>query len=154
MRIYLAARYSRREELCGYRDQLQQLGHTVRAVWLDGKHQISDSGEPIGDQGEALVEGDDGSASERSAKLRAKFAYEDFRDVILCELFISFTEQPRSGFSRGGRHVELGIAMGTMKRIWIVGPRENLFCWHEDVRQFDTWDDCLLALASEKRRTA
>lgn len=158
MRIYLAARYSRRLELCGYRDQLRAAGHDVQAVWLNGEHQISDTGQPIGEHGEALVETSDPSShvvlrsgehlseherSERAASLRQKFAQDDFRDVAGCELLIAFTEPPRSGNSRGGRHVELGIALGLMKRVSIVGPRENIFCWLEGVRQFDTFDDLM-----------
>lgn len=154
MRIYLAARYSRRLELCGYREQLRSIGHTVDAVWLNGEHQISDHGTPIGESGEALVEGDDGSTTGRAAALRQKFAREDYRDVIMSDLLIAFTEPPRSNASRGGRHVELGIALGTMKRVWIVGPRENIFCWLEDVRQFDTFDDAIKALAEEKHAAA
>lgn len=141
MRIYLAGRYSRREELCKYREQLQAIGHTVQAVWLDGKNQIDRDGKPIGDSGESLVEGE--GADTRAAVLRQKFAHEDVRDVLLCELLIAFTEEPRSAPNRGGRHVEMGIALGAMKQVWVVGPRENLFCWHEDIRHFDTWKDCL-----------
>lgn len=149
MRIYLASRYSRRIELCGYRDQIRAAGHVVQAVWLNGEHQISDRGTPIGEKGEALVEGDDGSSTDCAAALRSKFAYEDFRDVAMCDLLIAFTEPPRSGHSRGGRHVELGIALGMMKRVWIVGHRENIFCWHEDVRFFETWEECLRTIEME-----
>lgn len=151
MIIYLASRYSRREELCGYREQIRGLGHRVDAVWLNGEHQISNEGTPIGEQGERLVEGDDGSDSERAAALRQKFAQEDFRDVMMSDLLIAFTEPPRSSASRGGRHVELGIALGMMKRVWIVGPRENIFCWLEDVRHFETWDECFSKLWQETR---
>lgn len=140
MRIYLAARYSRRLELCGYREQLRAAGHVVQACWLDGQHQISDHGTPIGEAGEALVEGDDGSATERAAALRQRFAHEDFRDVAMCDLLIAFTEPPRSSASRGGRHVELGIALGMMKSVFVVGWRENIFCWMEDVEFFETWE--------------
>lgn len=150
MRIYLAARYSRREELCGYREQLRGIGFDVQAVWLNGEHQISDRGTPIGETGEALVEGDDGSTSGEAARLRQRFARDDFRDVAGCELLIAFTEQPRTSSSRGGRHVELGIALGLRKPVIIVGPRENIFCWLEDVRQFETWEACLDALQSPK----
>ena len=150
MRIYLAARYSRREELCGYREQINALsGHAVEACWLNGKHQISDTGTPIGDHGESLVEGDDGSTNVRAAELRGKFAAEDFRDVIMCDMLIAFTEPPRSNASRGGRHVEFGIALGRMKRVWIVGPRENIFCWLEDVRQFETFEAAIEQLRTE-----
>lgn len=143
MKIYLASRYSRRLELCGYRDQLQATGHVVTSRWLNGSHQISDAGAPINEAGERLAEGDDGSDTPEAAALRRKFADDDFRDVQSCDLLIAFTEPPRSGHSRGGRHVELGLALGMMKQVWVVGHRENLFCWHEDVRFFPTWDGCV-----------
>lgn len=150
MRIYLAARYSRRVELCGYRESLRAAGFEVESRWLDGNHQIGTDGTPIGDHGEKLVEGDDGSTHVAAAELRSKFALEDFYDVMTCDMLIAFTEPPRSGNSRGGRHVELGIALGTMKRVWIVGPRENIFCWMEDVRQFDGFTEALSELVGER----
>lgn len=39
-KIYLAARYTRREELCAYRAELEQAGFTVTSRWLNGDHQI------------------------------------------------------------------------------------------------------------------
>lgn len=149
MKIYLAARYSRRVELCGYRKQIIDIGHTVTSRWLNGEHQISDSGKPIGETGELLVEGDDESSSHCAAALRSKFQNEDFIDVITSELCISFTEKPRSGHSRGGRHVEFGIALGRMLRCWVIGHRENIFHWNEDVRFFETWEESLEKLKLE-----
>lgn len=151
MQIYLAARYSRRLELCGYRDQLRAMGYTVQAVWLDGEHQISDQGTPIGEHGEALVEGSDrhGETTERAAQLRLKFAEDDLSDVQSCDLLIAFTEKPRSdaaGRGRGGRHVELGIAIGQGKRIIIVGPRENIFCWLPEIDHYETFHDAAQSL--------
>lgn len=141
MRIYLAARYSRREELCIYRDQLRAIGHDVQARWLDGKHQLSDKGVPIGDGGEALVEGvDDGSTQVQNAELRAKFACDDWEDVTGAEVVVSFTEPPRSNASRGGRHVEFGIALARESRVIVVGYRENIFHWLPQVEFFDTWE--------------
>jgi hypothetical protein len=148
MRIYLASRYSRRLEMCGHREQLRQLGHAVDAVWLDGSHQISDTGQPIGERGERLVEEGEHDC-ERSIALRQKFARDDFRDVLMSDLLIAFTEPPRSDKSRGGRHVEMGLALGMMKQVWVVGHRENIFCWLEDVRFFPTWEACLDAIRSE-----
>ena len=83
--------------------------------------------------------------------MREQFAVEDFSDVFDCELLIAFTEPPRSSASRGGRHVELGIALGLMKRVWIVGYRENIFCWLEDVRFYETVDAAISALKREAR---
>jgi nucleoside 2-deoxyribosyltransferase len=141
--IYLAARYSRREELCDYRNQIQAQGHAVISRWLNGTHQISDTGVPIGDHGEKLVEGDSGEMTANTARLRTRFANEDLTDVRHCELLIAFTEPPRSSASRGGRHVELGIAIGLNKEVWIVGYRENIFCWLENVRFFETFEEVL-----------
>ena len=127
MRIYLAGRYSRRGELLGYRSNLLDIGHEVTSRWLDGNHQAAD---------DRLIQGSEST----------QFANEDFRDVITSDLLIHFTEPPRSQRSRGGRHVEFGIALGRMLRVWIVGPCENVFCTMEDVRQFDSWKLALAAL--------
>ena len=139
MIIYLAANYSRRLELCNYREQLREAGHYVPARWLNGSHQISSAGTPIGDTGEALVEGDDGSTSAEAIAMRNAFGLEDLQDIAEADLVICFTEPPRSGASRGGRHVELGYAIALRKRIWIVGYRENIFCWLKGMKFSETF---------------
>ena len=138
MTIYLAGRYSRREELCGYREQLRSLGLTVQARWLDGKHQIASNGEPIGEGGEALVEAPD--MAEENAELRAQFALDDWRDVTSANVVVSFTEPPRSTASRGGRHVEFGMALANGARMVVIGYRENIFHWLTTVEFFPTWE--------------
>lgn len=138
MRIYLAARYSRRAELCRYRLELQQMGHWVEARWLDGNHQLDDSGKPIGNTGENLVEDGD---SRRAAELRAKFARDDFEDVTRAELVVNFTEPPRSSANRGGRHVEFGIALALGIRVIVVGYRENIFHWVPEVEFYQSWEE-------------
>ena len=140
MNIYLAARYSRREELCGYRAQLQKLGHDVPARWLNGGHQINTEGQPLKESGEQLVE--DGAA-DVAAELRQKFAIDDFDDVKACDLLVAFTEIPRTSTSRGGLHVELGLALGMGKPVVIIGPRENIFCWLPTVPQFNSLEEFL-----------
>lgn len=134
--IYLAARYSRRLELCGYRAELQAAGFEVAGRWLDGGHQLSNTGDPIGEHGENLVE----AGGHEAAELRLKFALDDLQDVSRAEHLIAFTEEPRSSNSRGGRHVELGIAIGRGIPVSIVGPRENIFCWLPGVLQFPSWE--------------
>ncbi len=153
MRFYLAARYSRRLELCEYRKVLESRGHIVTSRWLNGNHQISDHGVPLGDHGEQLVEGlegDGGGESPRAAQLRQAFAREDVNDVQNCDVLIAFTEPPRSSASRGGRHVELGIAIGLSKEVIVIGYRENIFCWLDRVTFFSNWDEFTsLALCAE-----
>ena len=139
MRIYLAARYFRRLELCGYREQLRAAGYDVQARWLDGEHQISDTGQPIGDSGEAMVEATGGSG-DNGAALRARFAQDDYEDVTGADVVISFTEPPRAKPNRGGRHVEFGLALACGAECIVVGFRENLFHWLPQVRFYDTWE--------------
>lgn len=158
MKIYLAARYSRREELCGYREQLRAMGHDVQARWLNGEHQLANDGTPIGENGAALVEGTLRSGevlsqheqSERAAALRAKFARDDWEDVTGAELVINFTEPPRSKANRGGRHVEYGIALARGIPVIVVGYRENIFHWLPDVQFVETWEGAK-ALCSNKK---
>jgi hypothetical protein len=142
--IYLASRYSRRLELCEYRERLRGLGYLVQARWLDGGHQLDNAGAQIGDNGEALIEAGN---TERANALRAKFADDDWQDVTSAEIQINFTEPPRSSANRGGRHVELGISLARGARVIVVGYRENIFHWLPQIEFFETFDAALEALA-------
>jgi len=142
MNIYLAARYSRREELCRHKVDLEARGHQVPARWLLGAHQIDDKGLALGAEGEAAVERMSEAYAETLA-LREKFAADDFEDVFYADLMVAFTEQPRASSSRGGRHVEFGLALGMGKPIIIVGPRENIFCCLPEITVYPTWEAAL-----------
>lgn len=142
-RIYLASRYSRRVELCGYRNELQNRCFDVQARWLNGTHQLDNAGAPIGDNGEALIEAGN---CERANALRAEFANDDWEDVTGAEVVINFTEPPRSSANRGGRHVECGIGLALGKRTIVIGYRENIFHWLPQVEFFETWEAFLATL--------
>ena len=146
MKIYLAARYSRREELLGVRDVLEAFGHEVTSRWLNGSHQLDNAGIPITDEGERRFEAGDPEVDH----LRAHFAAEDMVDVITAETLVAFTEEPRSGNSRGGRHVELGMALATGKRVVVVGPRENVFCWLPQVEWYPDWSRFVMAWSRDR----
>jgi hypothetical protein len=111
VKIYLASRYSRIAEMNLVADVLVSLGHVVTSRWIQGGHQVTDRG--LNDQAEE--------------KLRTLFAIEDLEDLVAADCCISFTEEPRSSASRGGRHVEFGVALAHRKRCLVVGPRENVF---------------------------
>lgn len=130
MIIYLAGRYSRREELCAYKRQLVSLGHTVSSRWLNGNHQIDDEGLSV----------------EAKAEERTRFALEDWFDLLAAECCIAFTEPPRGTSSRGGRHVELGAALALEQIVYVVGHRENVFCCLPQVRFHEEWESCLGAI--------
>jgi len=133
-KIYLAARYSRRVELLGYRADLEALGHTVTSRWLNGSHQMSDAG----------------LSEEGTRAQRERFATEDWADLRAAEWMIAFTEEPRVSNSRGGRHVELGAALAWGQRVIVCGPRENVFTCLEQVEHCAAWPDLLTILASSQ----
>ena len=134
--FYLAARYSRREELCAYRSDLEARGHGAPARWLLGEHQVH------GLEASRAIEGS-GPVPATQAVL---FAEDDIEDLLAADVLVAFTEPPRSNTSRGGRHVEFGIALGLRRgsnhgpKIFIVGPLENVFHALPDVDgTFDDW---------------
>lgn len=127
MRIYLAARYSRREELCGYADHLRAEGHAITSRWLAGSPQVSD----------------DGLSAAASSALRQQFAGEDWEDLLSADACIAFSEAPRASNSRGGRHVELGAALALNKIVLVIGPLENVFMCLPQVFHFRNWQDFL-----------
>lgn len=124
MKVYLAARWTRRDEMRIYADDLAQRGHTCTSQWLYGN--------TFGDDGHrALTDAESGMCA------TVDLANIDAADIIVC-----FTEHPGSGAARGGRHVELGYALGRGDvYVIVVGPIENVFCVLSD--RVDTWDEAL-----------
>ena len=135
MKIYLASRYSRFREMQGYREELERAGHSITSRWINGDHQIDDQGL---------------SLREKEAE-RIRFASEDRDDLLAADCVVSFTEAPRSSNSRGGRHVEHGMALALGKRTIVVGHRENVFHCLPEVEFFPAWQDARAALSSGER---
>jgi hypothetical protein len=129
MKIYLASRYSRNAELRMVRDDLIEAGHYVTSRWIDGDHVI----------------GPDGSEQAKDSE-RQRFAMEDWHDMIEAECVISFTEEPRTTKTRGGRHVEFGGALALGTRCIVIGWRENVFHHMPQVEFYPTWLECRTAL--------
>lgn len=140
---YLAARYSRREELCEYRTELEKRDHVVRARWLEGEHQVHGLSKQDHDNGQIPTE------------LASKFANDDVEDILSSRWMINFTEKPRKHKTRGGRHAELGIFLGLkftagqwdpQRKLYLIGPLEHVFhCLAEIDGVFDDFDAFLEA---------
>lgn len=117
MRAYLASRYTRREELLQYAKVLQlQHSWVVTSRWLLGHHERD---------------------STNLADLQL-WAEEDYEDVLSCDTLIAFTETDTT-YSRGGRHVEFGMALGYGKALIVIGPRENVFHNLPQVEHYDSF---------------
>jgi nucleoside 2-deoxyribosyltransferase len=135
MRFYLAARYSRIDELNQYADDLRTLGHVVDVRWLLGQHQVHD--------GALEVE----NASDDMPDVARLFAQDDLEDIRAADIFVAFTEAPRSNLNtRGGRHAEHGYALALGKRMCVIGPRENVFYCVDEVERYWSWDQFLDAV--------
>jgi hypothetical protein len=138
-RIYLAARYSRRAELLEHADDLYAAGvGLVRARWLYEDHDWP---------------GD--AASPEGIAAAAHFAVDDYEDIRAADLVIVFSEQPApGGRNRGGRHVELGLALAWRKPLVVVGPPENVFMMLPGLCRVTNWRQALLMLESTRGLTS
>ena len=123
--VYFAARYSRREELNGYRAELQDLGFEVTARWL--------STEP---------------------RARSKYTDADWRylalldqeDVLAADTLVCFAEPAEAG-GNGGRHVELGMALALGRRVIVIGRREHIFHHLPEIEVVNSWPEAMRLLA-------
>lgn len=107
MRIYIAGRYSRRDEFREVAKQLEEMGHEVTSTWLreniDPNHTMADI-PPSFAAGAALT---------------------DLEDVDRADAVLFYSETELT--PRGGRHVEFGYAIAKGKFIYVIGPAENIF---------------------------
>ena len=128
MKIYLASNYSHRLELVGHATELAQLGVVVCSSWLHTNWQ------------------DDGSSSSAAPEEKcAEWAMRDMKDVFSCDVLVQFTSGERS---RGGKHVELGMALALNKRVLVVGLPEHIFHRLPMIEQFGDWPTALERLKS------
>lgn len=134
MKLYLAARFGRRDELNMHRQRLESMGHEITSRWLT-QHQALDLNDP---------------SARYSDADRLMFATHDFRDVKKAEGLIAFTEDPQDstavGGRRGGRHVELGLALAWGMRTFVCGYRENVFCYLPPIVFCPSFDEVCAAL--------
>ena len=119
MKIYLAARIGRKDEVRILEEKLCFHGFEVVSEW----HKNT---------------GDDSDYSDRALKA---FARLDLTAIEKSDIFVSLTETPGEeipGASRGGRFVEMGYALAKGKRVCVIGPRENIFCLLPGVSHFES----------------
>lgn len=109
MKVYLAARYSRKKEIKALIPILLQYNIQTTSRWLD---------EPW--EGTAQL-------TEFTPEFCRLTASIDLEDIDNADTFVFFSEDPLVGTPRGGRHVEFGYALSQGKRIVVIGRPENIF---------------------------
>lgn len=112
-KVFLSSRFSRKGELLHLRTLLQLNGFEVCSRWLDTEWNQTERENEV-------------YSSAAPPDRLEEYSQIDRDDVVNCDVFIGFTESPRSQ-TRGGRHVEFGIAVALKKKLIMVGPRENIF---------------------------
>lgn len=124
VKIYLAARYSLREDMEKIADRLVDMGYDITSQWVYG-------------------------AEEFPGQTREENAIMDRDDVKRCDMLICFTEPKGTPVAGGGRHSEFGMAVAYGKRVAICGPKEQIFHWLPGVEQFDSLGEMLDILNQE-----
>jgi nucleoside 2-deoxyribosyltransferase len=109
MKVYMAGRYNNLALLKEESKIFTDNGHEVTSSWLDNK--------------------EDGMSFKDVAVL-------DLQDVDRADAVVLYTEPYGTPVPGGGRHVEFGYGMGKGKKLFIVGPMENIFHWHPDINVF------------------
>lgn len=121
--LYFAAKFRRRHELKRHRAELIDLGHVVTSRWLN---QVEDT------------------ENEETAAI-------DLADIEAADCLLSFSEVPRTE-GRGGRHCELGIAIGMNKGVIVIGHREHIFAHLPEVLHYEHWIDFLATMEQPSLR--
>ncbi len=141
--IYLAARFSRKDELNGYRRILERDGCEVTSRWLTGVH------EWIGTVDEFIPH-----------TAQQAFANDDLEDIERSGLFLYFADPPDNRGTRGGKDFELGYAYATGIPCIVVGHRSHVFTHLRDMVFCECFDAArayigdLRVLSSGKLRAA
>jgi nucleoside 2-deoxyribosyltransferase len=120
MKIYIASRYSRRNEMRQVARALQAAGATVTSHWLSEDKPLQTQ---MGDDPDDFY---------------IETSRIDLADIDSSDMVLFFAEDPLVGIPRGGRHVEFGYALGKGKWICVIGPKENVFHYHPRVFHYNS----------------
>jgi hypothetical protein len=111
MKVYLAAAWSRQQEIRAVAQELRAIGVEVTSRWLDER--------------EAQNPAD-------WARHRRETAFIDIQDVRRADILVRFTDNLKtetipSHLGTGARMFEFGLAWGAGIPIVVVGGRQNVF---------------------------
>ena len=140
MKIYLAAPYSRKDEINKYAAELRAGGVEVTSTWLNEPHKPTTQ------------------MHELTHEEHQSYAVQDVKDVAAADILVLWTD-PTRAIVRQGRTAELGMVIGLnviRKKtvpIFVVGLEdENIFHHCPEVSHFASWGvvrDLLLELSAQ-----
>jgi hypothetical protein len=117
MRLYLAARFDHAETMRAIKYFLKLYIPEIEITsrWIHAHHSV----------GEQLA------------------CLEDIEDIQKADALLFFSEPPLQ-YTKGGRHVEFGIALILSKKMWVIGSKENVFHYHPFVKHFNSFVEWFL----------
>lgn len=123
MKVYLAAGFSRKDEIADKSQDLWGIGVDTTSSW---------PWETVGNK-TTLDQVDD--------VYKRTHARRDVNEIKAADALVLFTQDPTVPFVRGGRMHEAGLAHGLGKKVIVCGPRENIFHWLPEIEVYATWDE-------------
>jgi nucleoside 2-deoxyribosyltransferase len=131
LRVYVAARYARKNEMKMIASAIKEAGAILSTDWFNEAADPNIDLDAVSDDHcEAIAE-------------------RDLNEMRQSDLCISFTEDPKACFKRGGRHNEFGFCLALGIPLWVVGPRETVYHYLPWVEVFDNAQQMLDALKVE-----
>lgn len=136
MKLYLGARYTRKDEARGLAETLVRNGFEVTATWF--------------------YEPDSSTVQLDEVEKTTLIAYakRDIAEINAADVFVLMSDGPREKHPRGGKHVEFGYALGKGKPVIVFGPVENIFHHLPDVRVVECFGALIQALHDVAIRVA
>ena len=131
MKLYLAGRYSRKEEITKHAETIRATGLEVCSTWITEPHGPAVQLKDVVPQ-----------------ELR-EYALRDLEELRLADAFVIYAESDQTYNKRGGRHVEHGFALALGKPIFVVGPHENIFHYLPSTQHFSSTEALVEALQHE-----
>ena len=124
MKIYMASRFKTYKELNEIADRLVKQGHKIVSTW----HKVEAT------PGYNATMPPPAKGPERDA--RSMFVAErDLEEILGADAILLYTHE--CDLTPGGMWVEMGFAMALNKRVFIYGPRTNVFCHRAQLVDFN-----------------
>jgi nucleoside 2-deoxyribosyltransferase len=125
MKLYIAAQYSRKEEMLEKASALRAMGVEVTSRWMEEDYH-------------PYIQ-----LSEITDEKNAEIADYDLSDIEDADTFLFFSEEHPP--KRAGRHVEFGYALALGLDMHVVGCKENIFHYLPEVKKHETFGDFVLS---------
>jgi hypothetical protein len=123
VKLYLAARYSSKDTMRKFAEELERRGVEITSRWLQEEFSS------------------DTKLTDLDSVDWMPYAKIDIEDIRRSTAMLFFAEDPDNQPPRGGRHVEFGFAIALGITIFVAGGKENLFHYLPEVKHYRTFSE-------------